>query len=142
MTPEILAKRKQTRPAIKKCFIKPPIVEGPAVRVQRTLKKHTPHGDGIAACEQTDMAATEIFLYPAMKKNLEKRPERHSPVYPSVDELIYSEMSIDEMFMFVCSRKYMTAKPFCRWYHLPANNVSLLEFLISEVAVLTRCQCR
>ena len=142
VTPEILAKRKQTRSAIKKCFKKPPMVEGPPVRVQRTLKKHTPHGDGIAACEQTEMAATEIFFISGGEENPEERPEKHSPVYPSVNELIYSEMSIDDMFMSVRSRKYITAKPFCRWYHLPANNVSLFEFLVSDVTVLTRCQRR
>jgi hypothetical protein len=76
----------------KKCIKKPQVVEGPPVRVQRTLKKHTPHGDGIAACEQTDMAATEIFFISGGEKIPEGRPEKHSPVYPSVHELIYSEM--------------------------------------------------
>jgi hypothetical protein len=86
------------------------VVEGPPVQVQRRLKKHTPHGDGIAACEQTDMAATEIFSISGGEKIPEGRPEKHSPVYPSVHELIYSEMYIDDMVMSVRSRKYITAR--------------------------------
>lgn len=144
------------------------MVEGPPLRVQRTLQKHTPYGDGIAACEKTEMAATEIFFipsgqrehqeYPAKhspgspsvrepiyskmsiddtsaqnlsapggRKNPKERPEKHSPVYTSVNELIYSEKSIDDMFKSVRSEKYKNAKPFSRWYHLPANNVSTIR---------------
>ena len=76
----------------------------------------------IAACK-TAMAATEVFFIPGDQVLPEKRPEKHKPVYPSVNELIYSEKSVDDIFAEVCNG--ITARPFCRWYHLPGNNVSL-----------------
>lgn len=120
-TPIMLAEKTQTLPSIRKWFKRPPMVEGPHVRVQRKLKKHILQADGIAACKLTDVAATEIFHIRG-----DTRPEKHSLMYHSVYKLIYSDdkESVSEMFESVRSMKFSEKKPFCRWYHLPANNVS------------------
>jgi hypothetical protein len=125
LTPEDLSKQEGISDTIKNLFLRPPMVEGPPVRVQKRLKKHTPQGDGIAACEKTEMAATEVFFIAGDENKPENRPEKHSPVYPSVNKLIYSEETVDGIFASVRNEN-ITAKPFCRWYHLPTNNVSLV----------------
>jgi pimeloyl-ACP methyl ester carboxylesterase len=129
LTPGQLSKSKNTRNDIKQCFENPPMVEGPPIQVQKILKR-TPTGDGIAACEKTIMVVTEMFYIDNEAGKPEGRPEKHSPVSSSVNNLIYSEESIEARFTSVCS-DFPNAKPFCRWYHLPANNVSL-PFRVSD----------
>ena len=108
-TPIMLAEKTQTLPSIRRWFKQPPMVEGPHVRVQRKLKKHILHADGIAACKLTDVAATEIFHIHG-----DTRPEKHSLMYHSVYKLIYSDdkESVSQMFESVRSVKFSEKKTF------------------------------
>lgn len=95
---------------------KPPLVEGPPAQPQRELKvSQPPRGAGIAACKSTEMVATEMFLI--------EGKENHLTTYPSIHDLIYTETVVEKMLKSERSTD-ITQEPYCRWYHIPANNVS------------------
>jgi hypothetical protein len=106
---------------LKELFQRKPLVEGPRV-VRKPPKLQAPQGDEIKACNATQAVATEIFrIYDDEDEN--KSPERHLAVYPTVMKLVYSPTAMNDIFESVRPAN-VPKNGFCRWYHIPANNVS------------------
>lgn len=117
--PDTLSKDPRINIATRRLFEKRPLVEGPpAIPQSRLVRKMPPQGDATEACHETEMVATEVFFITG-----DKKPEKHLPNYPQVDGLIYSDAPVDDNFQETRRRKFKK-KPFCRWYHIPTNNVS------------------
>jgi len=123
-TPSEVSKR--CNEIIRTVFEKPPMVEGPPILAQRKLRlKQPPPGDGAKACEKAQIIATDLFYIKGPETDRNLRPERHVPAYNSVLNLIYSpETNIEDMFKSKRRENDLEQKPFCRWYHVPSNNVS------------------
>jgi hypothetical protein len=122
-TPDQLASQLEGDESIglKELFQRKPLVEGPRI-VRKPPKFQPPQGDEIKACNATQAVATEIFhIYDDEDEN--KSPERHLAVYPTVMKLVYSPTTMNDIFESVRPAN-VPKNAFCRWYHIPANNVS------------------
>lgn len=102
-------------------FTKPPLVEGPRTK-SNPPKFRLPQGNEITACDKTRAVATEVFDISDSENGMQSR-ERHMAVYPTILDLLSQSKTMDLIFGAV--RPLNVTKPaFCRWYHIPANNVS------------------
>jgi len=117
---------KQCDEIIRTVFEKPPMVEGPPILAQRKLRlKQPPPGDGARACEKAQIIATDLFNIKGPETGHNLKPEKHVWAYNSVLNLIYSpKTNIEDMFRSKRRDNDLNQKPFCRWYHVPSNNVS------------------
>jgi hypothetical protein len=114
---------------LRQLFERPPLVEGPRVKKKPPLQRNPTPGGEQEACKATETVATEIFNI----TDDDKSPERHMTAYPSVLDLVYSDRTIDEIFDSVRPDN-IRGGAFCRWYHIPANNVSQLSNILAQDA--------
>lgn len=102
-----------------------PLVEGPLIQPRKRLKKSSPPGDeAIKACKSVEMFVTEMYF---IKDSETRVPEQHWTMYRTIYDLIYAQRpgTVESMLDGERSNNVKDSeKPYCRWYHIPENNVS------------------
>lgn len=107
---------------VRKLLRKRPLVNGPSA-VKGFVNHASPHSpQAQEVCKGYQMAATEMYL------NRGSLTEKHLPRHFLIDEAIYGERSLETLLNETRSSS-IKDELVCRWYHLPANNMTWVEDL-------------
>jgi hypothetical protein len=102
---------------IKSLLEKPPLVEGPSASITHEWRKPMPPDDpnAVSVCENFRATLTEFFLIKGRENRI---IDKHASVY----EVLYEQGP--ESILNHDRPSTLRQTRTCRWFHLPANNVS------------------
>lgn len=119
--PKDLVRKASTRKRIAK-MLKSQLIEGPDradtnMRLGNNALPSSPGGR--LACKNYQVTVTELFE--------SQGQDKHWTVSISVQELLYSDLPLEEILQSVRPDSVQDKTPFCIWVHLPENNVTTLD---------------
>jgi hypothetical protein len=121
VTPVDLARTGRSS-GVRKLLRKRPLVKGPSA-TKGSVSYAQPHSDqAMKVCKGFQMAATEMYL------NRQSLTEKHLPRHFLIDEAIYGKKDL-QVLLNETRSKGIEDELICRWYHLPANNMTWIEDL-------------
>jgi hypothetical protein len=93
----------------------PPLLDGPSGRISRNWTKPIPPTDpkGLEACKHFRATLTEFFFIGG--------EERRNTQHPNIWEVLYGQGPESILYY---GRPRGVGQATCRWFHIPANNVS------------------